>query len=441
MTLRVEASAPTNERRWAAIAERSPLLHAAYSLMLNTGLTAVLGVLFWIAAARLYDARDVGRATAVISAMLFVSGISQLNMISFLGRYLPVLDERRARALRLSYGVTCTLTLLVAIGYVAYDDRVGAGALQTSRFLAPLFVVAAVGWTVFSLQDAALTALRGAHWVPVENAIFGVVKLALLVVFAAAGGAMGVFAPWVIGALASLIPINVLIFRRLIHTASSARPETLALPEAARFAGPDYVASLFNYASAALVPALMLQWVGSKETGYFALAWTSALTIDLLALNMATALTVEGARDRDRLPDLLRSALRHTFAVMVPLSIAAVVIAPFALEVYGPGYARAGAWVIRLMGLACIPRALNNVAVGVLRVTGRTKWVAVINGVVCIFTIGTGALLVHHIGVCAPALGWLVGQSIVSLFTTRFMVRRILRQDTLGKEPDHVARG
>ena len=34
-------------------------------------------------------------------------------------------------------------------------------------------------WGVFSLQDAALTGLRQAHWVPVENAIFGVLKLAL----------------------------------------------------------------------------------------------------------------------------------------------------------------------------------------------------------------------------------------------------------------------
>jgi O-antigen/teichoic acid export membrane protein len=343
--------------------------------------------------------------------------------------------------LRLAYALTCTLTLLVAIGFVAYDAHFGARDLQNGNYLGPLFVIAAVGWTVFSLQDAALTALRGAHWVPLENAIFGVAKLVLLLAFAASGTAMGVFAPWVIGAIASLVPINILIFGRLIHRAPSERSEVIAMPEATRFVGPDYLASLCNYAAAALVPVLMLKWVGAVETAYFGLAWTSALTVDLLAQNMATALTVEGARDRERLPELLRSALRHTIAFMVPLTVLVVFVAPWALSAFGSHYASQGVGVLRLMGLACLPRALNNLAVGVLRVERRTHWITAISSVVCALTIGTGALLVHHIGIGAPALGWLVGQLVVAVFTIRFMVRRILHQEHLGKDPAHVARG
>ena len=46
----------------------SPLYRNAYALMINTAVTGVLGVLYWLLAARSYTAVEVGRASAAIAA-------------------------------------------------------------------------------------------------------------------------------------------------------------------------------------------------------------------------------------------------------------------------------------------------------------------------------------------------------------------------------------
>ena len=44
-----------------------------------------------------------------------------------------------------------------------------------------VFVGCVAAWAIFTLQDSVLVGLRSAFWVLVENGIFGVVKIVLLV--------------------------------------------------------------------------------------------------------------------------------------------------------------------------------------------------------------------------------------------------------------------
>ena len=65
------------------------MLRGAYSLLANTALTSVLGMGFWMAAARLYSSVDVGRDTVLISVMIEISTMCQLNMGNGIVRFLP----------------------------------------------------------------------------------------------------------------------------------------------------------------------------------------------------------------------------------------------------------------------------------------------------------------------------------------------------------------
>ncbi len=67
----------------------SPLFRNAYALMLNTGATGLLGVAYWLLAARHYPAADVGRASAAYSAMYLVSGITAYSILGAITRFIP----------------------------------------------------------------------------------------------------------------------------------------------------------------------------------------------------------------------------------------------------------------------------------------------------------------------------------------------------------------
>lgn len=66
-----------------------PLFRSAYALMLNTVVNSGLGLLYWLVAAHAYTEEEVGRGNALISLMLLVSTLTQLNFSGALMRFLP----------------------------------------------------------------------------------------------------------------------------------------------------------------------------------------------------------------------------------------------------------------------------------------------------------------------------------------------------------------
>src|SRR5262245_51349215 len=87
-----QASAATwlsSSLTWVQGQFRSPLIRNGYSLVASTGMTSVLGLVYWVLAARLYSVAEIGINAALISTMTAVGGIAQLNLASVLNRFLP----------------------------------------------------------------------------------------------------------------------------------------------------------------------------------------------------------------------------------------------------------------------------------------------------------------------------------------------------------------
>ena len=70
----------------------------AYALMLNTIVNSGLGLLYWIVAARTSSPEVVGRGNALISLMLLVSVLTQVDFGQALIRFLPRAGGRHAGA-------------------------------------------------------------------------------------------------------------------------------------------------------------------------------------------------------------------------------------------------------------------------------------------------------------------------------------------------------
>src|SRR5262249_55580645 len=78
------------------------------------------------------------------------------------------------------------------------------------------FIFGTVIWGVFALQDSALTALRQAVWVPLENALYAAAKIILLIVLAVSFSQYGIFASWTLPLAFAVIAINFAIFKWII---------------------------------------------------------------------------------------------------------------------------------------------------------------------------------------------------------------------------------
>ncbi|MFD7664594.1 polysaccharide biosynthesis C-terminal domain-containing protein [Streptomyces sp. NPDC059788] len=395
----------------------SPLFRNAYALMLNTGISGLLGLGFWLVAARYYTESAVGQGSAAIAAMKLLAGLTSLTLTGALARYIPIAGRTTGRLVLRTYLGSSLVVALAASVFLLTLDLWG----PSYRFLhGPVhglgFIVAVVAWSLLTLQDGVLTGLRSAMWVPVGNLVFSAVKLALLIGFAAAIPLAGVFVSWVAAIAVSVLPLGWLVFRRLVPrhvraTERTARPPSLR--EMGRFLAGDYTGSLFSLAVVYLVPVLVASQVSSTDNAYFYITTTIGGTVNLLAINMGASLTVEGSHDPARLAENTRAALRRMARIMIPVCLFLFVGAPYILAVFGQGYADAATPLLRWFAVGAALRVVMEVYFAVLRAQSRTSGLAYMQGLLCVLVLGLTLLLLPRMGLTGAGVAEISSLAVI----------------------------
>ena len=221
---------------------QDPLLRNGYALIVNVGLTSVLGLAYWILAAHLYTPTEVGIGVAAINLMQFLVGVGgQLTFQAGLTRFIPHAGRDSTRLALLSYSLAGGAGLVVSLAYVGglHIHALGLPDVLGGSWILSVALGASVTVCVFALQDAVLTGIRQAVWIPLENGLYGIGKIVLLVVLAHITGRYGIFASWTIPALIALLPVNLLIFGRLLPRQAGIGPqEPISPPPATTRCGP-----------------------------------------------------------------------------------------------------------------------------------------------------------------------------------------------------------
>ncbi|MFE0173925.1 lipopolysaccharide biosynthesis protein [Streptomyces sp. NPDC059002] len=395
----------------------SPLFRNAYALMLNTGISGVLGVGFWLAAARYYSESAVGQGSAAIAAMKLLAGLTALTLTGALVRFIPVAGRATGRLIFRTYAGSSAAVALAAVVFLLTLNLWG----PSYRFLhGPVhgigFILAVVFWSVLTLQDGVLTGLRSALWVPVGNTVFSVAKLGLLIAMAAAIPTAGVFVSWVASILVSVIPLGWLVFRRLVPrhvkaTDGKAHPPTLR--EIGRFLAGDYTGSLFSLAVVYLVPVIVASQVSSVDNAYFYIATTIGGTVNLLAINMGASLTVEGAHDPALLAANTRSALRRMAMIMLPVCGILFLAAPFVLSMFGQGYADAATPLLRWFAVGALLRVVMETYFAVQRAQSKTSGIAWLQGLLCLLVLGLTLILLPRMGLTGAGVAEICSLSVI----------------------------
>jgi O-antigen/teichoic acid export membrane protein len=393
------------------------LFRNAYALMLNTGISAVLGLGYWLIAARYYSDAAVGQGSAAIAAMKLLAGLTAVTLTGALARFIPVAGRMTGRLIFRTYAGSSVVVALAAGVFLLTLNVWG----PSYRFLHGTvnglgFIVAIVAWNLLTLQDGVLTGLRSALWVPVGNTVFSAVKLALLVALAAAIPTAGVFVSWVAAIATSVVPLGWLVFRRLVPrhvkaTEDHARPPSLK--EIGRFLAGDYTGSLFSLAVVYLVPVIVASQVSAADNAYFYITTTIGGTTNLLAINMGASLTVEGSHDPARLAANTRAALKRMARIMLPVCGLLFVGAPVILHVFGEGYAHAATPLLRWFAVGALLRVVMETYFAVLRAQSRTSGLAYLQGLLCVLVLGLTVLLLPRMGLTGAGVAEISSLAVI----------------------------
>jgi O-antigen/teichoic acid export membrane protein len=393
-----------------APSRRPGMEFSALALMSATGGTALLGVVFWAVAARLYTPADVGRASALISAATLLANLAQLNLGNVYARFLAGAGGHQRRLVFGGYAAVSVLALVLGLGYTLLGT---ADLLFVDGGQKLMFPICVALLAVFALQDMILVSVGRAGWVPVENIAFGIAKLVLLAVFAGSLPDSGIWFSWMAPAVVAVAAVSMYLARSAAVAGRDIPPGTLP---SRRMLGQtivgEYVTGLVSTAVPLMLPLLVVSMLGVEANAWFTLPWLVSSSLSLLMWNVASALLVQAssAGEQQR-AYLMRRALRLALAVGGAGAITLWFLGPVLLSLLGSAYADNSTWLLRLVSCAAPASAVIVVWTTAARIRHRLGQVVALQLCLGVAIITGAVLLMPALGIVGIGVAYLCVQA------------------------------
>jgi O-antigen/teichoic acid export membrane protein len=404
------------------------LIQNAIALMISSGGTAVLGVVFWAVAAHLSTASALGRTAAEIAAMLLLATLAQLSYGSIFERFLPVAGEFTFNFVKQAYLLCTAFGLVLAAGYLALGF--GNSFLPSSLGWKLLFVVAVVLWTIFALQDSVLIGLRASRWVAVENIAYSAVKLAFLPVSIAISATEGIFVAWTAPLILTIIAISWYLFRHRIPEHASTSVSTEALPSARNLivlASAQYAALLSSVFLPSVVTLIVIQRLGAVANAHYYLPAMIANSLGMFSWGIVRSFLVEATNEPHALRLHANSAIRALLIVLVPSIVLGCIFAPYYLRIFGASYANQGTTLMRLLLISLLGTTVMVFYTAFAWIDKQVWWLTVRNVVSGVIYLAVIFALIGRFGIDAIGIASLIYSGATMLVFLPITIRRYLR--------------
>lgn len=323
----------------------------------------------------------------LVAAAVMAAGLGSLALglgfplvASAFGGHLPEISGTPARLALFAVGVALTGASLV------FDEStIGLmrGGVQLSRNLAMSVIkLLALPVTAVVLHDA-----------------FGV----------------GLILAWVLGTVLSLVPAAIM----LAHGGSTIfrRPDWLLLRRLRKVAIAHNWLNIAIAVPPKLIPVLVTVIVSPSANAAFYVAWMLASFLFMVPTHLSTVLFAIVSAAPEMLAEKLRSVLRLSIMIGIPAMVALALVAHFALNIFGAGYAHLATVPLWLLILSYIPGLPKTQYIAVCRATGRVNQAAVLLAVACGCELGAvviGGKLGGLNGLSLAYLGVTVVEGIVT---------------------------
>ncbi|RCS94881.1 hypothetical protein CIK61_12445 [Brevibacterium aurantiacum] len=364
--------------------------------------TAVLGLVFWIAATTLYPVADVGRATTAVNTGTVLASIANLSMGPLLERFLPASGRLRGRAVAFALTGSAIFALLLGGGYAWWMPGT---ALFASAWERVGFALAVVVLAAFALLDSVLIGMHRARWVALKNVGHAVAKLGAIVLLAGVGGGMSLVGSWIVTAVAAVGVAEAGLW--LTRSRWNGRNTDPALPrrrELAQFGVVSLGWMLAQALPGIAIPTIVITAAGVDDAAYYNIAWT-IVAASLMMTSLVTGPFVAAAsKPGANVGALVRSFALVLCGVSVVRGIGVGVVGPIALHLYGSEYAEHGSELLILMGIA---HAVSGVAMlygALARVARRIAYPMIVQLVASLVVVALVALWIKQLGIVA--VGW-----------------------------------
>jgi O-antigen/teichoic acid export membrane protein len=436
-----EVAGPPSRHAKGLAAWTAPVHRDGLALVLSSGLSSAVGLGYWVLVARLFTPTEAGINSAALATLNMLGGIAHLNMQNALLRFVPVAGPRSTRLVTLGYTAAVISAALIGTGFALgapwwAPEMVGVAGLGA---LVVFFAVGTPLMAMFDVQDNLLTGLRKAMIVPVENLVFSLLKVGLLVVAAVVAIPGGISLSWIVATAAAVVAVNVWVFGSVLpkHAATTKQTEDVTVSAIARFAGMDYAGSIFWQAAIYGLPLLILARLDAPEAATYQIVWTMTMAIYLVATGMTQSMVAHAATDPASANEARRATTKRVLILTVPAVAVLTLGAHPILAIFGEHYSSTGTGALVFAALSALPNVVTASALAAARVQRRMRVLLGVPASIAVIVIGMSWVVAPFWGLTGIGLSWLVGQSVVA--AALLVHGRLRHGDALAATPARTA--
>ncbi len=408
---------------WGKLHARHALLADAGALFTSAGVNAILGFVFWVVAARLYSAENVGIGTAMVSVMALIGNISRLGLDTALVRSLPGLPQGQRQSV-ISAGLTIVTVVGILTSLVFALQSIFANEtsslLRQSPWVVLGFTVTCAGWGAGLVLEQVLVVNKRGQYVVWKNLTFSLVKLVTLalLVLPVIDPRLSVFTATAIGSAAGLL-VGWQGLRTHVARQWGAVRNGLAQVRSSLvgYALGNYVSALIAGLPGWLLPIIVVERSGAPTAAYFYTSWMIMVIVNNGPSALGSALLAEGSRQGQASRQLLKRAYAYALLYMVPAVLAVLVAGPRLTPIFGRAYAEQGRELLAYLAVAGLPFAIVQISFMELRLE---KELLVLCEVVILFsaiTLVGSYMLLPALGLIAIGIAWLVSCSLTAILS------------------------
>jgi O-antigen/teichoic acid export membrane protein len=386
--------------------------------MFNSGLTGVLGLVYWVVVARLYPAGSVGLAAALISSATLLSFIGSLGLGYGLVRFLPDAGVRSSVLINSVFTLSAGTSVVIALVFLAGLDLWSPALLPVREH--PIFLLSFVAFvpaaTLAGLLDQTFVGLRRAGFTLAKGGIFNLGRVLAAAMLSAAFGVFGIFVSWGL-ALGAALAAG--LFLLLPRAWSGYRPKPSlsrqVINELMHFSFVNYVSQGLWATPVWILPIIVVNLLGAQANAYFYMSWVVSSFLFAVPLAISMSLFAEGSHHEDRLATHLGGSLKLMILLLVPAMAVLFLVADKVLLIFGDEYSKAGGRLPLVLVASTFPMGLNLLYLGAARVERRFKDIILVASSVAIGTLGLSYILLPWLGILGTGLAWLASHMGVAL--------------------------
>jgi O-antigen/teichoic acid export membrane protein len=393
--------------------EHAHMLGGSVWLLAGTIVVSLGSIAFWLLVTQRTPTEEVGQATALFSATLFVCYLTSLGLPIAVSRYATDRSQGSATLFAWSLLLAIASSIAGVIAFAAIAPHTIRESLTSwpPELAWPLVFLLVAGVSISGLVDVRLMALRRWSLVFWRSFLIAITRLPFLLWVPGTGAALYIYAVaaggFAVTGVAFLLPLEQPGWLRL-------RPLPERARQSARFAGVNYLGQLAVQAPPFAVPFVVLVHVDAVQNAHFYLSWGVMVVVYISIQVIGQALLIEGGRGGADIRRQAAVAMAVGLAVAASATVLSLGLGPLLAALYGPDYGPV-ATLLPLLMAGTIPFAVTMTMLTTARIREHSRATITVAVAFAVAVLVPTVLLVSRHGALGAAWGWAIGNTIAAV--------------------------